>query len=127
MRSRCRYPSTINYPLYGGRGIKVCDRWQSFEAFCDDMEPTWKPGLTIERIDNNGDYTPENCRWATHWEQNRNQRNNVIVDTPWGRLLLRDAEARSGIKYVTLWWRLQHKKPLFTPPDSRFASKTKQS
>ena len=128
MRSRCKYPSHINYSGYGGRGIKVCDRWHSFEAFCDDMERTWQPGLTIERIDNDGDYTPENCRWATHWEQNRNQRNNVIIDTPWGRLHLRDAAAISGIKYQTLYWRLHHNIPLFIPPqNSRSELETKQA
>ena len=79
------------------------------------MAATWKPGLTIERIDNDSGYSPENCRWATHHEQNRNQRNNVFVDTPWGRLHLRDAAAASGIGYQTLYWRLKTHKPLFTP------------
>jgi hypothetical protein len=115
MKTRCGNPNAINYYLYGGRGIKVCERWQKFEAFRDDMAPTWKPGLTIERIDNDGDYTPENCCWATRHEQNRNQRNNVMVDTPWGRLHLRDAAAVSGVKYQTLWWRHQNHRPMFTP------------
>jgi hypothetical protein len=93
----------------------VCDAWQTFAGFLADMEATYRPGLTLERIDNNGDYTPENCRWATPWEQNRNQRYNVYVETPWGKLLLRDAAAKSGIKYQTLWVRHRKHQPLFSP------------
>ena len=80
MRVRCTKPWAINYPLYGGRGITICDRWRnSFQAFLDDMGPRPSADHSIERIDNDRGYEPGNVRWATRVEQGRNKRSNHLV------------------------------------------------
>lgn len=79
MRARCGFCHHPKYPRYGGRGIKVCERWQnSFLAFLEDMGNCPK-GLTLDRINNNGDYEPSNCRWTTRLSQQNNRACNVLL------------------------------------------------
>lgn len=76
MKARCSNPNSEKWPDYGGRGIKVCERWMKFENFIFDMgrRPS---GTSIDRINNNGNYEPKNCRWATPLQQRHNQRRTV--------------------------------------------------
>lgn len=86
MKQRCSNPNTTNYENYGGRGIKVCDRWHSFEGFRDDMYESYKNhaeehgehDTSIDRINNDKGYYKANCRWATQSQQSRNQRVNSL-------------------------------------------------
>lgn len=80
MKERCSNINSPNYHRYGGRGIKVCDRWQaSFEKFLEDMGEKTSPDLSIDRIDVNGNYEPSNCRWATRIEQANNKEHKPIA------------------------------------------------
>jgi hypothetical protein len=78
MLQRCENPKSTNYRLYGGRGIKVCRRWHKFENFYADMGSRPR-GLTIDRKDNDGNYTKANCRWATRKDQAQNRRKRKDV------------------------------------------------
>lgn len=97
MRQRCENTNASHYADYGGRGIKVCDKWQTFEGFSEDMGPGWEKGLTIERKNNDGNYEPSNCVWATMKTQARNRRNSALFDTKWGIITLAELAERTGI------------------------------
>lgn len=79
MIQRCENPRDKGYKNYGARGITVCKQWETFSNFWNDMSETWRHGLWIERNDNNGNYTPENCFWAIPLAQSRNTRRNTYV------------------------------------------------
>lgn len=80
MKKRCSLKSSQGYQRYGGRGITVCDEWEnSFQAFYRDMGPRPSPSHSIDRIDNDKGYSPENCRWATIYDQANNKSNNVLL------------------------------------------------
>jgi hypothetical protein len=80
MIARCRDPHAAGFEHYGGRGIRVCDQWQSFEGFLADMGPRPTLNHSIDRIDGTRGYEPGNCRWATTSEQARNRNNNVVIE-----------------------------------------------
>jgi hypothetical protein len=98
MKTRCNNPKSTNYKQWGGRGIKVCDEWNLFAGFLKDMQDSYFQGASIERIDNDGNYCKENCKWATRKEQCRNRGNNLFIKgktlSEWSEIL--------GVKRSTL-------------------------
>lgn len=107
MKARCNNPNNDNYHNYGGRGISVCDEWNDYIPFKKwALENGYNDNLTIERIDVNGNYCPENCKWATIKEQSNNKRDNVIFAYNGRNLTLTQWSEVTGIDKSTLWERL---------------------
>lgn len=90
MKYRCQVKTYKEYHLYGGRGIKVCDRWQLFENFISDMGNRPSKGHSIDRINPNKNYEPSNCRWATSLEQGKTRRNNRWIEYDGEKFILAD-------------------------------------
>lgn len=107
MRLRCNNKLDRGYDNYGGRGIKVCERWEtSFENFLADMGYS-PPGMSLDRIDNDGDYEPENCRWATPSQQLGNQRKSVRFKVDGVEMCLMEISIKYKISYNTLHQRVR--------------------
>jgi len=107
MIARCTKPKDKRFARYGGRGIYVCDRWLDPANFFADMEASYQDGLTLDRIDNDGPYSPENCRWATRAVQNRNYSRNVLVTYNNETKCLKEWAEVLNINYGTLWDRIK--------------------
>jgi hypothetical protein len=101
MRERCNKPTGKMWHRYGGRGIVVCAAWDDFLVFLHDVGRC-PPGMTLDRIDNNGPYEPGNCRWATRKEQARNRSDSVLITAFGQRKICKDWAAYLKIPYGTL-------------------------
>jgi len=102
MKSRCSNPNDKGYPYYGGRGITVCERWMTFENFINDMGYRPSDKHSIDRIDNNAGYSPENCRWTTRLQQSANRSNAIMVDG----MCLREYCDKLGVSYKMVHLRI---------------------
>lgn len=102
MKTRCTNKKSQKWANYGGRGISFVERWSSYEKFLEDMGPSYKPGMTLDRIDNNGNYEPGNCRWATPTQQANNKRNNLVLEYGGLSLTLPQWGRKKGIKSSTM-------------------------
>ena len=109
MLQRCGSP---RHKDYAGRGISVCDRWQDFANFRDDMGPRPSADHSIERVENDGNYEPGNCRWATAKQQGRNKRNNILVEYSGRTMCLAEAAEIAGVNYKQAWYRHRRGYPL---------------
>lgn len=109
MLARCNSPTNPAYALYGGRGVAVCDRWSGrygFPNFVEDMGRKPTPKHSLDRKDNEGNYSPENCRWATQKEQGNNTRVNRIIEVFGVAMTVSQAAEKYGLGYATLLRRL---------------------
>lgn len=108
MRSRCNHPGHYGFHNYGGRGISVCDRWNSFLLFLEDVGLPPSLEHTIERNGNNGDYCPGNCSWATRKEQANNRRDNHPVTIDGVTRTISEWADAAGLRYHCLLSRIRH-------------------
>lgn len=113
IRSRCLSPTNPRYSYYGGRGITICERWESFENFLADMGRKPSPQHSIERKENDGDYTPDNCKWATKSEQALNRRSSVFIEFEGERLRPHEWSKKLGIPL----WKIHQRHSLGQPPE----------
>ena len=108
--TRCLNPKAPAYRNYGARGITVCDRWRGrsgFANFLADMGPKPEPGYSLDRADNSGPYSPDNCRWATHEQQSNNRRANVLITIQGETKTLMQWTRAKKLPYDRVWHRLR--------------------
>lgn len=106
MKTRCTNPNTSSWENYGGRGITLCDEWMKFETFKQWATTNgYSDDLSIDRIDNDKGYYPENCRWATRVEQNSNTRNNIFIYHNGEKLTLKQFSETTDVDYKTMQMR----------------------
>lgn len=119
MMDRCYRSSCESYKYYGAKGVRVCRRWRSYINFKADMLGTWQAGLTLNRRDNDGSYTPANCHWATQIEQSFNRSNNRWIEWQGQRRTITQWAAYLQIHHTVIHGRLKRgwsiEKALFTP------------
>ena len=128
MRDRCLNKSSADYPLYGGRGILICSRWDDFKLFFKDMGPRPSKFHSLDRFpDQSGNYSPENCRWATPKEQANNRRSNILITVDGKTRNIIGWSEVSGVPAYRISKRIRsgwgHKEAIFTLP--RQIKKTK--
>lgn len=114
MIQRCTNPKNRKFYRYGGRGITVCERWLKFENFLADMGEKPGGGYSIERVDNDGNYEPSNCKWASTYEQSRNRSNNVFLHFRGKKYVLSDLSEKFGMEPTRLKHLIDKKVPLET-------------
>ena len=130
IKQRCLNPKNTNYLNYGGRGISMCSEWLAFPVFTEwALSNGYKNDLTIERIDNNGDYAPLNCTWIKKSRQIRNQRRNHRITYKGRTRILVDWAKEKGLKKATLTSRIRHgwsvEKALTLPTQIKFRNRRK--
>jgi hypothetical protein len=120
MLGRCLSPSNPSYGNYGARGIIVCDRWRIYENFLADMGRRPSRAYSLDREDNNGNYEPGNCRWATAKEQIRNRRVNHVIEYRGREICLAEAAEMAGVSQPLMNWRILNgwspERAIETPP-----------
>jgi hypothetical protein len=107
IKQRCGNKKCRNYKNYGGRGITYDPKWETFEGFWEDMKEGYREDLTIDRIDNNGNYCKENCRWATKKQQQNNKRNNHYLEYNGEKRTISQWERKQGFNRNTIYSRLK--------------------
>lgn len=126
MLERCLRKCATGYHYYGGRGIRVCDEWRSLYNFATwAADNGYQPGLTLDRINNDGDYEPSNCRWATPLEQGRNKRNNIWLTIDGVRYTAAEAARKFGLSRQVVCLRVKNGdtgKDAVRPPYARKAA-----
>lgn len=120
LKRRCLDPVCNSYPRYGGRGITVCEEWMDFASFFADMGPRPSKKHSLDRINNNGPYSPENCRWATAKDQARNTSRSRRYAFHGKRLTIPDIAEQTGIPRMTLFNRLRSGVPVALAADPKF-------